>query len=278
MLKQFTRIIALIMLLTHWFAHSKSTEVNSSQASGGTKEELAFQAEMKKAFERLNSLEWVQALPIENLIMMVSPDDEVVLMDAKARIAIRGDIQVYDLWNQTPIDSLITAKRAWLSTLDRFRIQAGDLATYRYGLNKPAADVHLFVDPASTFNHDLFKKMKKLQDKYSFDITLTPTLSSDSKQKAIAIWCNKDQEKSLMSLVNGKSFKSKIFATCDTKPIFNSLSILQFMHVKKLPYLVQKDGRTANGVPADLEAFLSDPLFTDVPTTDLSGADNERRK
>lgn len=228
-----------------------------------------FKATIKEALKKFQELKWVQVLPVENLVMMQSPSGDYVLIDTKSRIAIRGELEVYDLWNQTKIKTLHDAKSSWLIDLDRFAIKEGDLAKYRFGLKKDKPDMRVFVDPTSEYNLVIFNQMKALADKYAFEIILAPILTADSITPTISIWCNRDQEQSLKHLMSGESFQSQMLATCDKKPILNSLGVLQLLNVTKVPFVLRADGIHSMGAPNDLSNFMTREKFEKVPDTPI---------
>lgn len=234
-------------------AKTKNTAVDARQALTDSMSDQ----DIKNALNSFNKLNWTHILPVNNLVMMEGEDGHHILMDTDARIAIRGDVEVYDLWNKRPIKTLSDAKASWLVTLSRFGIKKGDLASYRFGANKKLPDVTILVDPLGDYNQKLFDQMRALADKYSFEIVLTPLLGDKSQIEATKLWCRKDQEQSLNDLINGKPSEGNLFATCDRSPIVKSLGVASLLHIKGLPHLIRGDGLQNAGTPNSLEEFMS---------------------
>lgn len=212
--------------------------------------------DIRGALERFNKLHWVQKLPVTDLIMFENQDGDQMLLDTKARIAIRGKVEVFDMWNRRPIKTKKDAQMSWLVTLDTFNINPGDLASFRYGVKKDKPDVTILVDPNGKYNKSLFDQMKKLGDKYSFEILLTPMISKDSADEAMKLWCAKDREKSLKELMSQQRASGKVIPTCDRKPIIADIGLAGILRVEALPYLVRKDGVLKAAVPSNLSDWM----------------------
>lgn len=215
------------------------------------------EGEIKKALANFNDLTWTHILPINNLVMIENKDGEKILMDTEARIAIRGNVEVYDLWNKRPINTLADAKASWLVSLDNFNIKTGDLASYKFGLDKKKPDITIFVDPLGDYNSSLFEQMRAMAGDYAFEIILTPLLGDASQVEALKLWCSRDQEKSLESLMNSKPSQEKIFPTCDKNPIIKGLGLAGILHFKGLPHLIRSDGLQNQGTPNNLKEFMT---------------------
>lgn len=212
--------------------------------------------DIRGALERYNKLHWVQRLPVTDLIMFENEDGDQMLLDSKARIAIRGKVEVFDMWNRRPIKSQKDAQMSWLVTLDTFNINPGDLASFRYGVMKDKPDVTVLVDPLGKYNKSLFDQMKKLGDKYSFEILLTPMISKESADESMKLWCAKDRELSLKELMSQQKSSGKVIPTCDRKPIVADIGLAGILRVEALPYLVRKDGVLRAGVPSKLSDWM----------------------
>ncbi|HHY0527838.1 TPA: hypothetical protein ACVU4L_004554 [Vibrio parahaemolyticus] len=213
--------------------------------------------DVKTALQNFNKLHWTQILPVNDLIMVENDKGEKLLMDTKARIAIRGNMEVYDMWNKRPINTQADAKAAWMVTLDRFGVHTGDLASFRYGLEKDKPDVTLLVDPHGDFNVKLFDQMKAMADKYSFEIVLAPLLGGDSINESLKLWCAKDRQKSLDELMAQKSASGEIFPTCNKDPLIKALGVAGVLQIKGLPFLIRADGLQLQGTPDSLSEFMS---------------------
>ncbi|MCA2420891.1 hypothetical protein P3602_21280 [Vibrio parahaemolyticus] len=213
--------------------------------------------DVKTALQNFNKLHWTQILPVNDLIMVENDKGEKLLMDSKARIAIRGNVEVYDMWNKRPINTQADAKAAWMVTLDRFGVHTGDLASFRYGLKKDKPDVTLLVDPSGDFNVKLFDQMKAMADKYSFEIVLAPLLGGESINESLKLWCAKDRQKSLDELMAQKSATGEIFPTCNKDPLIKALGVAGVLQIKGLPYLIRADGLQLQGTPDSLSEFMS---------------------
>lgn len=213
--------------------------------------------DIKQALEAFSELNWVRRLPVRDLIMFENKDGSRMLMDSSARIAIRGPIEVFDMWRKRPIKTEADVQRSWLAKLDLFNINRDDLASFRYGVKKKKPDVTVFVDPKGIYNKNVFDAMKTLGEEYSFQVVLTPQLGDDSVYEAINLWCALDRDESLVSLMDGKPSSGTIVETCKKDPIIGSLALASILHIQSLPHLIREDGLQAFGAPKDLKEFLT---------------------
>ncbi|MDH1472426.1 hypothetical protein [Shewanella sp. GD03713] len=212
--------------------------------------------DVRSALANFKKLNWTHILPVNNLVMVENQDGEKILMDTTARIAIRGKVEVYDMWNKRPINTLADAKASWLVTLDKFNINQGDLASYRYGLDKNKPDITVMVDPRGDYNKKLFDQMREMAGDYSFEIVLLPLLGDESVMESIKLWCSKDQEKSLMELMDGLTSTGTIIPTCDKDPLIKGLGLAGLLNIKGLPHLIRADGLQNQGAPNSLTEFM----------------------
>lgn len=212
--------------------------------------------EIKKALSDFNALHWTQILPVNDLIMFESQDGELMMLDTTARIAIRGDFEVYDLWNKRPIKTEADARDSWLVKLSTFDIKDGDLPLFRYGLDKKEPDLSILIDPKGEFNKKLFDQMRALADKYSFELILTPLMGEASVKESVKLWCAKDREESLDYLMKEKPANLALFSTCDKDPLMRSTALASLLHIKGLPHIVRKDGLQMAGIPDDITEFM----------------------
>lgn len=211
---------------------------------------------IKSALVNFNKLKWTHILPVTDLIMIENENGEHLLMDSNARIAIRGKVEVFDMWNKRPIKTKADAQASWLVSLDRFNIQPEDLASYHYGLKKDKPDLTILVDPKGDHNKKLFDQLVLLGDKYSFEIVLTPLLGDASVMESLKFWCSTDVELSLKQLMAQEGSTGKILPTCDRDPIIKSLALAGILHINALPFLIRADGLHTKGVPDSILEFL----------------------
>lgn len=214
-------------------------------------------ADIKAALSNFNKLKWTHILPVNNLVMVENEQGDHILMDTDARIAIRGKVEVFDMWNKRPIKTKADAKASWLVSLDSFNIKPGDLASFRYGLLKEKPDMTVLVDPRGDFNVKLFEQMKLMAGEYSFEIVLVPLLGETSVTDSLKLWCAKDREKSLEQLMSQAPIEGQVFPTCDKDPLIKALGVAGLLHLKALPHLIRADGLQEQGVPDSLSEFMS---------------------
>ncbi|EPR7483867.1 TPA: hypothetical protein ACGSTL_001176 [Vibrio parahaemolyticus] len=254
--------VGLSIMLANAYADPLLAEAERLAATGGqAKEHIALTGDMsnedvRTALANFNKLSWTHILPVNNLVMVENQEGEKILMDTTARIAIRGNVEVYDMWNKRPINTLADAQASWLVTLDKFNINSGDLASYRYGLDKDKPDVTVMVDPRGDYNKKLFDQMREMAGDYSFEIVLLPLLGDESVMESLKLWCAKDQEKSLAELMDGKTSTGTIIPTCDKDPLIRGLGLGGLLHIKGLPYLIRADGLQNQGAPNSLTEFM----------------------
>jgi hypothetical protein len=254
--------VGLTLMVANTYADPLLAEAERLAATGApAKEHVSLTGDMsnediRKALANFNKLNWTQILPVNNLVMVENQDGEKILMDTTARIAIRGNVEVYDMWNKRPINTLADAQASWLVALDKFNINPGDLASYRYGLEKEKPDVTVMVDPRGDYNKKLFDQMREMAGDYSFEIVLLPLLGDESVMESLKLWCAKDQEKSLAELMDGKSSTGTIIPTCDKGPLIKGLGLGGLLHVKGLPHLIRADGLQNQGAPNSLTEFM----------------------
>lgn len=254
--------VGLTLMMANAYADPLLAEAERLAATGApAKEHVSLTGDMsnediRTALANFNKLNWTHILPVNNLVMVENQDGEKILMDTTARIAIRGNVEVYDMWNKRPINTLADAQASWLVTLDKFNINPGDLASYRYGLDKEEPDVTVMVDPRGDYNKKLFDQMREMAGDYSFEIVLLPLLGDESVMESLKLWCAKDQEKSLAELMDGKSSTGTIIPTCDKDPLIKGLGLGGLLHVKGLPHLIRADGLQNQGAPNSLTEFM----------------------
>ncbi|MDF4421735.1 hypothetical protein [Vibrio parahaemolyticus] len=254
--------VGLTLMMANAYADPLLAEAERLAATGApAKEHVSLTGDMsnediRTALANFNKLNWTHILPVNNLVMVENQDGEKILMDTTARIAIRGNVEVYDMWNKRPINTLADAQASWLVTLDKFNINPGDLASYRYGLDKEKPDVTVMVDPRGDYNKKLFDQMREMAGDYSFEIVLLPLLGDESVMESLKLWCAKDQEKSLAELMDGKSSTGTIIPTCDKDPLIKGLGLGGLLHVKGLPHLIRADGLQNQGAPNSLTEFM----------------------
>lgn len=212
----------------------------------------------KDAMKMYKSLHWGVRLPITDLSIVENQDGERLLIDSNARMVIRGNFQIYDLWNKRVVIDKASVKKMWLTPLSIFSINKDDLAVYHYGIKKEKADLTVFIDPNGKYNAKLFSEMELLADKYAFDVLLVPLTGENSIMDSISLWCNKDQSASLEYLMEGAKMKRNLtlIATCNKKPLMMNVALASLLHVKALPHLVRVDGLNHSGTPSNLKAFM----------------------
>ena len=215
------------------------------------------EADIKTALSNFNKLKWTHIPPVNNLVMVENEQGDHILMDTDARIAIRGKVEVFDMWNKRPIKTKADAKASWLVSLDSFNIKSGDLASFRYGLLKDKPDMTVLVDPKGDYNAKLFDQMKTMAGEYSFEIVLAPLLGEDSVMESLKLWCAKDREASLEQLMSQSPIKGQVFPTCDKDPLIKALGVAGLLHLKGLPHLIRADGLQLQGTPDSLSEFMS---------------------
>ncbi|MCD9475896.1 hypothetical protein GLP21_12545 [Photobacterium carnosum] len=210
------------------------------------------------AMKMYKSLHWGVRLPITDLSIIENQDGERLLIDSNARMVIRGNFQLYDLWNKRVVTDKASVQKMWLTPLSIFSVNDDDLAIYHYGKKKDKADLTVLIDPNGKFNAKLFSEMELLADKYAFDILLVPLTGKNSIMDSISLWCNKDQSTSLEYLMEGAKIKSDLtlIPTCNKKPLMMNVALASLLHIKSLPHLVRVDGLNNSGTPSNLEAFM----------------------
>ena len=239
-------LAALVLALAAGLPAARAAEIDaqatSAQVPGGIQ-------------ELLRGINGMQRLPVAG-VQMVQAGERVLFVSANGRYVFTGP--AWDLRHGARLETLeegarlaerIDLKRLGLdpATLDALDLGSGD------------SDVVVFVDPLCPHCRSLIDKLPALAERYRFRLVPLPVLGPDSETVVARLGCLAEQDPAAARealLANKLDWLPAPEGTCGQAPAQRALVTAQLLGVAGVPYLIAPDGRTRQGVPADLDAWL----------------------
>ena len=210
------------------------------------------------------NMEMPKASKIVNLnvssLRAVSGDDGPILYVAdNGRFVISG--RLIDVWQQRELKTMEEIENAVSRVqLDAMGYEKGQFSSMTVGNGEKR--VVMFIDPNCGWCHRVVQEIMEsddLRNEFKFVFHAVPVLGSVSQPLAKKLWCSvATEEEKVNAYLEGKDAIDNLpaKADCDTDSHDRTIFLSKLIGVQAVPFLIAPDGRSHQGKPADLRAFL----------------------
>jgi len=205
--------------------------------------------------ELLRGINGMQRLPAAG-VQMVQAGERVLFVSANGRYVFTGP--AWDLWHGAKLESLEEGARL-AERIDVKRLGLDPATLGALDLGSGDSDVVAFVDPLCPHCQSLIDKLPALAERYRFRLVPLPVLGPDSETAVARLGCLAERDPAAARealLSDGIGGLPAAEGTCGQTAAQRALVTAQLLGIAGVPYLIAPDGRTQQGVPADLDAWL----------------------
>lgn len=238
-------LTALLLMATSWSALAGETPVEAG----------------KKVTESVPSVGSTAIAGMQHLssggIQAVQPSDggPLFFMSDNGRFVFRGEL--WDVWAKKRIATLDEVRDA-SARLDLAGLKLNWPELKPLVLGKGAKTVRIFVDPNCPYCHQLLARLDTFAAQYRFELYVVPLLGQDSAHKARLLACARSETEASAALVRHDGYDELAQTeNCDLGAAQRRLVTAKLLGIEGVPWLIASDGRTHQGLPDDLGAFLT---------------------
>ncbi|MDA0152467.1 hypothetical protein OH460_09140 [Vibrio sp. Makdt] len=207
--------------------------------------------------------EWLATLPSNaGLFAIKLKTGQFMIMDAGFRYAFYAN-NLFDIIRGQEITTVDELNDVWL--IDTEKLSSNNVPIFSYGLEKPQADLVIFMPMVK--NNDtinIANMLNENKDKLRIDIVLIGSHDPKQINTGAHLFCAKDRKlaKERLSNLEFPKYGEKDtyldqHATCNKKHMMAGLAIARMYNIFSFPYFVNKNGATNNGVPEDINEFVT---------------------
>lgn len=210
-----------------------------------------------------SGVQWVANLPPTSGMMVVKLENgQHMIIDGNFKYAFYAN-NVMDLVRGEEITEMDQINNVW--EMETSKLNSKDLPIFSYGVEKPKADLFVFMDMqkglAAT---DIVEYIKLNQDKYRIDVVLVGGTDKVKLNSAANLFCAKDRKQAKANLLELKlpvkddsTTWLDIHPTCTVDYVFKSSMMAHMYNITRFPAVVNSKGVILNGLPKDLERFVT---------------------
>ena len=198
-------------------------------------------------------------LNVSTLRAVGTSDGDMLFVADMGRYVLKG--QLLDVWQKKALRTIDEVAQS-VGRIDLAGIGYEPSRYAHYEAGTGARDVVLFVDPRCGWCHRLLDEIESdeaLRSEYRFLIHVVPVLGEASNEIAKRLWCAKaGADEKLAALLKGSDAVNALPAQtdCRLEEQDRTVFLSGLLGIRSVPFLIAPDGRTSNGKPADLRAFL----------------------
>lgn len=198
-------------------------------------------------------------LNVSTLRAVGTSDGDMLFVADMGRYVLKG--QLLDVWQKKALRTIDEVAQS-VGRIDLAGIGYESSRYAHYAAGTGARDVVLFVDPRCGWCHRLLDEIESdeaLRSEYRFLIHVVPVLGEASNALAKRLWCAKaGTDEKLAALLKGSDAVNALPAQtdCRLEEQDRTVFLSGLLGIRSVPFLIAPDGRTSNGKPADLRAFL----------------------
>ena len=197
-------------------------------------------------------------IPTQNLQAVLTRQGNLVVLTSNGRYVFRGE--VYDAWAKKPLRSIDEiAESVSVIDLKKLDLNTADLNPLVYGSGP--SDVVVFVDPHCPWCGRLMAQIAQspaLASTYRFLFMPIPALGDGSTDAVRKLECAQDRAAAMRALMTEQGIEAlPQQADCKLDPVQRRMASAYLMNVPGVPFLIAPNGKTFQGLPPDLEAFLA---------------------
>jgi thiol:disulfide interchange protein DsbC len=186
----------------------------------------------------------------------VQAGERVLFVSANGRYVFTGP--AWDLWHGAKLQTLEEGARL-AERIDLKRLGFDPATLGALDLGSGDRDVVAFVDPLCPHCRSLIDKLPALAERYRFRLVPLPVLGPDSETAVARLGCLAEQDPAAARealLADKLNRLPPPESACGQASAQRALVTAQLLGIAGVPYLIAPDGRTQQGLPADLDAWL----------------------